>query len=69
MSSKGAEKKFNIKAAVVAIGISPSGVRLLLNQKKLGWYQSGTRLIDERSIKPSHRRSIEKEEMEFSISL
>ena len=45
MSPKVAEKKFNIKGAAVAIGISPSGVRLLLNQKKLGYYQSGTRRI------------------------
>ena len=33
MSPKVAEKKFNIKAAAIAIGISPSGVRLLLNQR------------------------------------
>jgi len=45
MSPKVAEKKFNIKAAALAIGISPSGVRLLLNKKKLGYYQSGTRRI------------------------
>jgi len=41
MSSKITEKKFRIKEAAVVIGISPSGVRLLLDNKKLGYYQSG----------------------------
>ena len=45
MSPKVTEKKFRIKEAASLIGISPSGVRLLLNNKKLGYYQSGTRKI------------------------
>jgi excisionase family DNA binding protein len=45
MSSKITEKKFRIKEAAVIIGISPSGVRLLLDNKKLGYYQSGKRRI------------------------
>ncbi len=45
MSSKITEKKFRIKEAAAIIGISPSGVRLLLDSKKLGYYQSGKRRI------------------------
>ena len=45
MSPKGVEKKYSIKQAAVAIGISQSGVRLLLDNRKLGYYQSGTRRI------------------------
>ena len=45
MSSRITEKKFRIKEAAAIIGISPSGVRLLLNTKKLGYYQSGKRRI------------------------
>ena len=45
MSPKVAEKKYSIKQAAIAIGISPSGVRLLLNSQKLGYYQSGARRI------------------------
>ena len=45
MSSKISEKKFRIEDAAAIIGISPSGVRLLLNNKKLGYYQSGKRRI------------------------
>jgi hypothetical protein len=43
--SKATERKFKIKEAATAIGISPSGVRLLLNKKKLGNYQSGSRKV------------------------
>ena len=45
MSSKISEKKFRIEDAADIIGISTSGVRLLLNTKKLGYYQSGKRRI------------------------
>ena len=45
MSSKITEKKFRIEEAAAIIGISPSGVRLLLDNKKLGYYQSGKRRI------------------------
>jgi hypothetical protein len=45
MSSKVSEKKFRIEDAADIIGISTSGVRLLLNTKKLGYYQSGKRRI------------------------
>ena len=42
---KVAEKKYSINQAATAIGISPSGVRLLLDNKKLGYYQSGKRKL------------------------
>jgi excisionase family DNA binding protein len=45
VANKITEKKFRIKEAAEIIGISPSGVRLLLNTKKLGYYQSGKRRI------------------------
>jgi len=45
VSSKITEKKFSIEEAGAIIGISTSGVRLLLNNKKLGYYQSGKRRI------------------------
>jgi excisionase family DNA binding protein len=45
LTTRIAERKFSIKQAAAAIGISPSGVRLLLNKQKLGYYQSGTRRI------------------------
>lgn len=45
MSNKITEKKFRITEAAQILGISPSGVRLLLNNKKLGYYQSGKRRI------------------------
>jgi len=45
MPSKITEKKFRIEEAAAIIGISPSGVRLLLNNKNLGYYQSGKRRI------------------------
>ena len=45
MSNKITEKKFRIEEAAAIIGISPAGVRLLLNNKKLGYYQSGKRRI------------------------
>jgi len=44
-SPKVAEKKYSINQAAMAIGISPSGVRLLLNNKRLGYYQSGKRRL------------------------
>ena len=44
-SPKVAEKKYSINQAAMAIGISPSGVRLLMDNKKLGFYQSGKRRI------------------------
>src|SRR6185369_1179943 len=44
-SNKITEKKFRIEEAAAIIGISPAGVRLLLNNKKLGYYQSGKRRI------------------------
>ena len=44
-SPKVAEKKYSINQAAMAIGISPSGVRLLLDNKKLGYYQSGKRKL------------------------
>ena len=50
MSSKISEKKFRIEDAADIIGISTSGVRLLLNTEKLGYYQSGKR----RTIGESH---------------
>jgi excisionase family DNA binding protein len=39
------ETKYSIKEAATRIGISPSGVRRLLNTGKLGYYQSGRRRI------------------------
>jgi len=45
MSNKITEKKFRIEEAAEIIGISPSGVRLLLDSKKLGYYQAGKRRI------------------------
>ena len=45
VSNKITEKKFRIEEAAEIIGISPSGVRLLLDNKKLGYYQSGKRRI------------------------
>ena len=45
MSNKITEKKFRIGEAAAIIGISSSGVRLLLDNKKLGYYQSGKRRI------------------------
>jgi excisionase family DNA binding protein len=45
MSPKTAEEKFSIKEAAKKIGISPSGVRNLINTGKIGYYQSGTRKI------------------------
>ncbi len=39
------ETKYSIKDAAARIGISPSGVRRLLNTGKLGYYQSGRRRI------------------------
>ena len=39
------EKKFSMEDAADIIGISTSGVRKLLNSKKLGYYQSGKRRI------------------------
>jgi len=45
VSPKVAEKKYSINQAAMAIGISPSGVRLLLDNKKLGYYQSGKRKL------------------------
>lgn len=45
MSARIEEKKYNIDEAAAKIGISPSGVRLLLDNKKLGFYQSGKRRI------------------------
>jgi excisionase family DNA binding protein len=45
MSNKITEKKFRIEEAAEIIGISPSGVRALLDNKKLGYYQSGKRRI------------------------
>jgi len=45
VSTKITEKKFSIEEAAKIIGISTSGVRLLLNNKKLGYYQSGKRRI------------------------
>jgi len=44
-SPKVAEKKYSIDQAAMALGISPSGVRLLLNNKKLGYYHSGKRKL------------------------
>jgi len=44
-SPKVAEKKYSIEQAAMAVGISPSGLRLLLNNKKLGYYQSGKRKL------------------------
>ena len=45
MSTKITEKKFNIEEAAAIIGISTSGIRLLLDSHKLGYYQSGKRRI------------------------
>ncbi len=45
MSARIDEKKYTIEEAAEKIGISPSGLRLLLNKKKLGFYQSGKRRI------------------------
>ena len=45
MSNRLSEQKFKINEAAKIIGISPSGVRLLLKHKQLGYYQSGKRRI------------------------
>jgi len=45
MSAKIDEQKYNIDKAAQKLGISASGVRLLLDNKKLGFYQSGKRRI------------------------
>ena len=45
VAAKVAEKKYSIEQAAMAVGISPSGLRLLLNNKKLGYYQSGKRKL------------------------
>lgn len=45
VAAKVAEKKYSIEQAAMAVGISPSGLRLLLNNKKLGYYQSGKRRL------------------------
>ena len=45
VSAKITEKKFSMEEAAAIIGISTSGVRKLLNNKKLGYYQSGKRRI------------------------
>ena len=45
MSARIDEKKYNIDEAAKKIGISNSGVRLLMKTKKLGFYQSGKRRI------------------------
>jgi excisionase family DNA binding protein len=45
MSARIEEKKYNMEEAAKIIGISTSGVRLLMKAKKLGYYQSGKRRI------------------------
>lgn len=51
MSSRVDEQKFKITEAAKKIGISPSGVRLLLDNKELGFYQSRKRrIIGERHL-------------------
>jgi excisionase family DNA binding protein len=45
MPNKITEKKYKIEEAAALLGISRSGVRLLLNNKHLGYYQSGKRRI------------------------
>ena len=45
VSTKITEEKFSMEEAAAIIGISTSGVRKLLNNKKLGYYQSGKRRI------------------------
>ena len=45
VAAKVAEKKYSIEQAAMVVGISPSGLRLLLNNKKLGYYQSGKRKL------------------------
>jgi len=39
------ETKYNIEQAAKKIGISPSGVRALLDTEKLGFYQAGKRRV------------------------
>jgi len=43
--SRAAEAKYSVNQTAKLIGISPSGVRLLLKNRKLGYYQSGKRRI------------------------
>jgi excisionase family DNA binding protein len=45
MSAQIEEKKYTIEEAAQCIGISPSGLRKLMNSNKLGYYQSGRRRI------------------------
>lgn len=45
VSTKITERNLELGEAGAIIGISPSGVRLLLDNKKLGYYQSGRRRI------------------------
>jgi hypothetical protein len=56
VAAKVAEKKYSLEQAAMAVGISPSGLRLLLNNKKLGYCQSGKRkLIGEVTFKNTSR--------------
>jgi len=67
MSSKISEKKFRIEDAADIIGISTSGVRLLLNTKKLGYYQSGKRRIIGESHLTEYLTKIERNKTKAKI--
>lgn len=67
ISSKISEKKFRIEDAAAIIGISPSGVRLLLNTQKLGYYQSGKRRIIGESHLTEYLTKIERNKTKATI--
>ena len=68
VSTKITEKKFRIEEAAAIIGISPSGVRLLLDNKKLGYYQSGKRRIIGETHLTEYLTKIERNKTKTNIS-
>jgi excisionase family DNA binding protein len=66
-SSKITERKFSIEESAAIIGISPSGVRLLLDNKKLGYYQSGKRRIIGESHLTEYLTKIERNKTKTAI--
>lgn len=67
MSSKISDKETRIEDAAVIIGISPSGVRLLLNTEKLGFNQSGKRRIIGESHLTEYPTKIERNKTKATI--
>ena len=67
VSTKITEKKFSLEEAAAIIGISTSGVRLLLNNRKLGYYQSGKRRIIGESHLTEYLTKIERNKTKANI--